>query len=128
MTVSQLSSSKLFPLKGPRRREGDQSPGLSFLRSLPRLTALALAEWMLIPWHAEDETGTMLGEIRLGLVNLRFHRDGAFPPVQAALHRVGDADLQRALLAARQRERKRQGGPGRVFGSGRVLRQAEQEA
>lgn len=53
---------------------------------------------MLIPWHAEDEAGTMLGEIRLGLVDLGFHRDGAFPPVQAALHWVGDADLQSALL------------------------------
>lgn len=126
MTVSQLSISTLFPLKDPRHREGDQSPSLSFLRSLPRLAALA--EWMLIPWHAEDETGTMLGEIRLGLVNLRFHGDGAFPPVQAALHRVGDADLQRALLAARQKERKHQRGSGRAAGSGHILRQAGQKA
>jgi len=56
---------------------------------------------MLIPRHAEDETGTMPGEIRLGLVDLGFHGDGAFPPVQAALDRVGDADLQRALLPAK---------------------------
>lgn len=55
----------------------------------------------LIPRHAEDETGTMLGEIRLGLVNLGLHGDGAFPPVQAALDRVGDADLQSAFLAAK---------------------------
>lgn len=63
---------------------------------------------MLIPRHAEDETGTMLGEIRLGLVNLGFHGDGAFPPVQAALDRVGDADLQSAFLTAKaKRERRR---------------------
>lgn len=67
---------------------------------------------MLIPWHAEDEAGTMLGEIRLGLVDLGFHRDGAFPPVQAALHRVGDTDLQSALLTATQEETEESGRDG----------------
>ena len=62
---------------------------------------------MLIPRHAEDETGTMLGEIRSGLVNLGFHGDGAFPPVQAALDRVGDADLQSAFLAAKAKGKRR---------------------
>lgn len=60
----------------------------------------------LIPRHAEDETGTMLGEIRLGLVNLGLHGDGAFPPVQAALDRVGDADLQSAFLAAKAKSKE----------------------
>lgn len=56
---------------------------------------------MLIPRYAEDEAGAMLGEIRSGLVNLGLHGDGAFPPVQAALDRVGDADLQSAFLTAK---------------------------
>ena len=53
--------------------------------------------------HAEDEPGAMLGEVRLRLVDPRLHGDGAFPAVQAALHRVSHADAQRALLAAKQR-------------------------
>lgn len=62
---------------------------------------------MLIPRHAEDETGTMLGEIRLGLVNLGFHGDGAFPPMQAALDWVGDADLQSAFLTAKAKGKRK---------------------
>lgn len=84
---------------------------------------------MLIPRYAEDEAGAMLGEIRSGLVNLGLHGDGAFPPVQAALDRVGDADLQSAFLTAKaKRGKKRQAGgrgmwspapsPGREAGRG----------
>lgn len=107
MTKSQLSISKLIPLKSPRHRKGDQSPSLSFLRSLSLWARCIKRRGMLIPRHAEDKTGTMLGEIRLGLVNLGFHGDGAFPPVQAALDRVGDADLQSAFLTAKAKGKRR---------------------
>lgn len=122
MPKSQLSISKLIPSQSPRRGEGDQSPRPSFLRSLslslsPGSLRQAEEGGVLIPRHAEDETGTMLGEIRLGLVNLGFHGDGAFPPVQAALDRVGDADLQSAFLTAEaKREEKKSQAGGRGWG------------
>lgn len=51
-----------------------------------------------VPRHAEDEARAVLGEVRLGLVKPCLHRDGAFLPMQAALHRVGDVHLKVALL------------------------------
>lgn len=51
-----------------------------------------------IPGHTEDEARAVLGEVRLRLVKPGLHRDGAFLPMQAALHRVGDVHLKVALL------------------------------
>lgn len=51
-----------------------------------------------VPWHTEDEAGAVLGEVRLRLIKPRLHRDGAFLPMQAALHWVGDVHLKVALL------------------------------
>lgn len=56
-----------------------------------------------VPRHAEDEARAVLGEVRLGLVKPCLHRDGAFLPMQAALHRVGDVHLKVALLTAREK-------------------------
>jgi hypothetical protein len=54
-----------------------------------------------VPGHTEDEARAVLGEVRLWLIEPGLHRDGAFLPVQAALHRVGDVHLKVALLTAR---------------------------
>ena len=54
-----------------------------------------------VAWHTEDEARAVLGEVGLRLVEPRLHGDGALLPVQAALHRVGDVDLQVALLTGR---------------------------
>lgn len=54
-----------------------------------------------IPGHTEDEAGAVLGEVRLWLVKPGLHGYGAFLPMQAALHRVGDVHLKVALLTAR---------------------------
>lgn len=51
-----------------------------------------------VPGHTEDEARAVLGEVRLWLIEPGLHRDGAFLPVQAALHRVGDVHLKVALL------------------------------
>ena len=53
-----------------------------------------------VPWHTEDEAGAVLGEVRLRLIKPRLHRDGAFLPMQAALHWVGDVHLKVALLTS----------------------------
>lgn len=54
-----------------------------------------------VPRHTEDEARAVLGEVRLWLIEPGLHRDGAFLPMQAALHRVGDIHLKVALLTAR---------------------------
>lgn len=54
-----------------------------------------------VPGHTEDEAGAVLGEVRLWLIEPGLHRHGAFLPMQAALHRVGDIHLKVALLTAR---------------------------
>lgn len=51
-----------------------------------------------VPRHTEDEAGAVLGEVGLWLVKPGLHRHGAFLPMQAALHRVGDVHLKVALL------------------------------
>lgn len=56
----------------------------------------------LVPWHTEDEAGAILGEVGLWLIKPRLHRDGAFLPMQAALHWVGDVHLKVALLTVRR--------------------------
>lgn len=56
-----------------------------------------------VPWHAEDEARAVLGKIRLWLIKPGLHRDGAFLPMQAALHRVGDVHLKVALLTGMER-------------------------
>lgn len=55
-----------------------------------------------VPWHTEDEAGAVLGEVRLRLIKPRLHRDGAFLPMQAALHWIGDIHLKVALLTVRR--------------------------
>lgn len=54
-----------------------------------------------VPRHAEDEARAVLGEVGLRLIDPGLHRYGAFLPMQAALHRVGDVHLKVALLTAR---------------------------
>lgn len=51
-----------------------------------------------VPGHTEDEARAVLGEVRLRLIEPGLHRHGAFLPMQAALHRVGDVHLEVALL------------------------------
>lgn len=51
-----------------------------------------------VPGHTEDEARAVLGEVRLRLIQPGLHRDGAFLPMEAALHRVGDVHLKVALL------------------------------
>lgn len=58
----------------------------------------------LVPWHTEDEAGAILGEVGLWLIKPRLHRDGAFLPMQAALHWVGDVHLKVALLTIRRKK------------------------
>lgn len=51
-----------------------------------------------VPGHTEDEARAVLGEVGLRLIQPGLHRDGAFLPVEAALHRVGDVHWKVALL------------------------------
>lgn len=51
-----------------------------------------------VPGHTEDEARAVLGEVGLWLIEPGLHRDGALPPMQAALHWVGDVHLKVALL------------------------------
>lgn len=70
-----------------------------------------------VPGHTEDEARAVLGEVGLRLVEPGLHRHGAFLPMQAALHRVGDVHLEVSLLTARVG----QTGRAPVSGSHRVL-------